>query len=263
MPYFSLETLPKEHFCKRCNSIKDIEHFSKNVTPGKGIFLSCALRGRNIKYPQEYKLESPEYFKDVKLRRLYNITLKDFNTMMENQNHRCEICDAHQKDCNKVFNVDHCHITGKVRGLLCSTCNLAIGRMNDDKELFIKAVEYLTDFESFVGNNKFNFKLVKTKLDKKDFTKKEIEKHKRLWEKYKMSLKEFEDMKIAQNNKCAICNKVEKENDVKSKLVVDHCHSSGEVRGLLCDMCNASIGLFKDKVKLLKIVVKYLEYYVK
>lgn len=48
-------------------------------------------------------------------------------------------------------------------------------------------------------------------------------------------------------------------NHHKSKLVVDHCHDTGIVRGLLCHNCNRALGLFKDKIEVLKNAIKYLE----
>ena len=45
----------------------------------------------------------------------------------------------------------------------------------------------------------------------------------------------------------------------KSKLVVDHCHATGKVRGLLCHNCNRALGLLKDKISVLKNAIQYLE----
>lgn len=59
-------------------------------------------------------------------------------------------------------------------------------------------------------------------------------------------------MVINQNNKCLICCKVK-------KLVVDHDHNTGLVRGLLCDTCNRGIGYLKEEVEILRNAIKYLE----
>jgi hypothetical protein len=61
--------------------------------------------------------------------------------MLESQNNSCAICggDAGQRS----FSVDHDHISGKVRGLLCRGCNVGIGNLKDDIEILEKAIEYI------------------------------------------------------------------------------------------------------------------------
>jgi hypothetical protein len=82
-------------------------------------------------------------------------------------------------------------------------------------------------------------------------------KGKYLRESYGLSFSQYAEMRDNQNNKCAICG--EEETRFLKKLVVDHCHSSGEVRKLLCNTCNHGIGNFKDNVELLKKAIGYLE----
>ncbi len=60
-----------------------------------------------------------------------------------------------------------------------------------------------------------------------------------------------------QNCCCAICGR--DESMLRRRLAIDHCHDSGQVRGLLCDECNAGIGFFKDSVELLQKAIEYLE----
>lgn len=57
--------------------------------------------------------------------------------------------------------------------------------------------------------------------------------------KYGLSEKQYDDLFARQNGRCAICGEAK-------KLVVDHCHSTGRVRALLCDDCNRGLGCFKD-----------------
>lgn len=60
-------------------------------------------------------------------------------------------------------------------------------------------------------------------------------------------------MEVTQSGKCLICNEIPK------RLVVDHCHTSGKVRGLLCDHCNTGLGRFKDSPELLMAAIRYLK----
>lgn len=81
----------------------------------------------------------------------------------------------------------------------------------------------------------------------------------RLSKTYGVSLDDFEAMLEAQNGGCAICAKPHQE--VKGeRLHVDHCHATGQVRGLLCSPCNHGIGNFKDNVERLKKAAKYLSH---
>jgi hypothetical protein len=59
-------------------------------------------------------------------------------------------------------------------------------------------------------------------------------------------------MKKSIDFKCELCNN-------KLPLAVDHCHTTGRVRGLLCSKCNTGLGQFNDDINLMKKAVKYLE----
>lgn len=78
---------------------------------------------------------------------------------------------------------------------------------------------------------------------------------------YGVSLKEVEEIFIKQKGKCAICRQEGfKMRDVhKSSLNLDHCHNTGQVRGLLCHNCNRALGLFKDNTVILSNAIEYLE----
>jgi len=63
--------------------------------------------------------------------------------MLEEQEHKCAICLTSDVDLEKLLAVDHCHTTGKVRGLLCSNCNLALGNFKDNITNLEQAIKYL------------------------------------------------------------------------------------------------------------------------
>lgn len=73
----------------------------------------------------------------------YNLTPGMFNTMLEEQDGGCAICGRESQKGN--LHVDHDHDTGKVRGLLCRNCNLALGLMDDDRRRLGAAIRYLTE----------------------------------------------------------------------------------------------------------------------
>lgn len=57
--------------------------------------------------------------------------------------HRCQICDRHEDEFSRRLSVDHCHKTGKLRGLLCHQCNFALGSLQDDPNIAASAAAYL------------------------------------------------------------------------------------------------------------------------
>lgn len=74
---------------------------------------------------------------------------------------------------------------------------------------------------------------------------------------YGISLEQYNDMLLIQDNKCMIC-KSEHTFDRYGVLAVDHCHSSGEIRGLLCFKCNTILGSVNDDVNILQEAINYL-----
>jgi hypothetical protein len=85
-----------------------------------------------------------ECAKDAVLQNKYGITLDKYKTMLIAQNHSCAICKT--KDPmgpTGEFVVDHCHTSGKVRGLLCNHCNTGLGKLGDTVESLEKAISYL------------------------------------------------------------------------------------------------------------------------
>ena len=72
--------------------------------------------------------------------------------------------------------------------------------------------------------------------------------------KYGITSVEYDALYILQGGKCAICNVIP-----TKPLVVDHCHATHKVRGLLCSECNKGLGFLKDSVELLGCAIKYLE----
>ena len=81
------------------------------------------------------------------IQRTYSITAEEYYEMLASQNNQCAICDSEEVNNSRISSgklfIDHCHDTGKVRGLLCSKCNHAIGLLNDDVDLLRKAIDYL------------------------------------------------------------------------------------------------------------------------
>ncbi len=75
---------------------------------------------------------------------VYGLTLADYDEMVKKLNGLCPICGSPPQ---QSFSLDHDHLTGKFRGLLCSFCNTALGLLRDNKNIMARAIAYLEKFE--------------------------------------------------------------------------------------------------------------------
>jgi hypothetical protein len=73
-----------------------------------------------------YKYDA-DVWRQRKLKHKFNISLEDYKLMLKNQNNKCKICKKEEVTKNRLLAVDHCHQTGKIRGLLCTSCNTKLG----------------------------------------------------------------------------------------------------------------------------------------
>lgn len=116
---------------------------------------TAAQRARREAQPEEVKeynrQKMRKYRKDPDkamkswLKHGYDLTVEQFRAMEAAQGNRCKICGTtpEQAGISRLF-VDHCHATGKVRGLLCNLCNSMLGKAKDQVEILQKAIAYLT-----------------------------------------------------------------------------------------------------------------------
>jgi hypothetical protein len=124
-----------KNICKKCNNKNKRDKYNSNLE------LSRKLGKEKAK---EFRRTRKEWTRNYDLKRFYNITIEQFEEMKSSQNGKCAICKTTEpKGRHNVFAVDHCHKTGKVRGLLCNKCNVGLGSFRDDIESLNCAVEYL------------------------------------------------------------------------------------------------------------------------
>ena len=130
-------------YCITCKLPKDENEnsFHKNQASADGLNSECkqCVAKRNKQYCKTHKREKRDYF----LRYNYGITLDDFETMLQGQNHQCALCGTTEPGGKGTFHVDHCHETGKIRALLCHFCNIMLGHAKEDPELLEKAAAYI------------------------------------------------------------------------------------------------------------------------
>jgi len=122
-------------------------------------WVKCEIEKRKTETEKEYlRRFQKEYRKSIKgkqalknayLKKQYGITLDEYDPMLEQQKGVCAICGEKETNLDtrtgRIFElaVDHCHETGKVRGLLCTKCNTGLGAFKDSVELLNKAINYL------------------------------------------------------------------------------------------------------------------------
>ena len=135
--------------CSVCGKEKLLTEYYRASGERRGVRSKCKVC--SSKWTK--KNRDPLKLRERKLMKAYGLSLADFNTMFSNQNGCCLICGKHQTEFKRVFQVDHCHHTGKVRGLLCSLCNSSLGGFQDNVNLLINAINYLEDSYETVGSD--------------------------------------------------------------------------------------------------------------
>jgi Autographiviridae endonuclease VII len=123
--------------CSRCKEYKPTSEYHVSKKASSGLHTYC--KECVVEYSRERYLKDPNKSRESVLKRMYGITLEDYNRMYENQKGNCAICKIHYE----VLSVDHNHKTSKVRKLLCDLCNKGLGAFADSLERLEQAVEYL------------------------------------------------------------------------------------------------------------------------
>lgn len=107
------------------------------------------------KYSREWRKANPDKAKNIDLKKRFGIGLAEYDALLEKQNKVCAICNQSENYVDsqghiRMLAVDHCHKTKKIRGLLCSKCNTALGKFNDDPEILSNAIKYLSEHNADV-----------------------------------------------------------------------------------------------------------------
>ena len=115
--------------CKRCMSEIRKLQYKKN-------------KGKERKSNKNWIANNKERWKELSrkcsLKRKYNMTPQKYGELWLSQKGKCKICYE-----RKPLNIDHCHKSNKVRGLLCKNCNFGIGSLKDDIGILTSAIQYL------------------------------------------------------------------------------------------------------------------------
>jgi hypothetical protein len=126
--------------CTKCKIFKILSNFYTDKDKSSGYRKECksciSIRPKNL---------NKELVRNRTIKWKYGITSEEYETLVFKQNNLCAICDKPNNE--QRLDIDHNHETGKVRGLLCHQCNLAIGCFKDNIEFMKKAIKYLRKYE--------------------------------------------------------------------------------------------------------------------
>lgn len=99
-----------------------------------------------IEYDRRQNIKNKNRRREYHLNKKYNLTCDEYDNMLLEQNNRCNICNIHQSEIDRVFTVDHNHFNGKIRSLLCCKCNWLLGNCNESIDVLNNAIKYIIKF---------------------------------------------------------------------------------------------------------------------
>jgi len=118
------------HRCASCGEHKPAEQFGRESRGTSGLRARC---------------KECTYWSAAKSR--YGVTKESFVALLASQGGKCALCHTREPTVrggsNVSWNIDHCHETGRVRGILCSPCNLRLGHFKDNVDMLQRAIDYL------------------------------------------------------------------------------------------------------------------------
>lgn len=244
--------------CTKCGHSKPLDDFYKERLGRLGRRSKCkacmdCASGKWMRenkasfsdYARKHYRENRRHSRSVALLRKFGISVEQYDAMLDGQAGACALCLEPEtvldwRGGSRCLSVDHDHDDGRIRGLLCFRCNTAVGRI--EKGGLVRLSSYLFDptlaaivaASSLVGDclcagrRRCTGRL-------RDFG---------------VSCVQYKAMLSVQSSVCALCGGTDKSKD----LAVDHDHATGRIRGLLCLVCNTSLGRFeKDRAIFLRL----------
>lgn len=211
-----------------------------NCHPGrlhyaKGVCKKCY--NKQIRYKNKpNKIKTPNY---AAIKYIYGIDKDDLDKLILHQQNRCAVCSILFGQ-TELFEIDHCHKSGDVRGLLCGVCNnLRVPILDTWRYLSYKLIAYIDKDPPFLGtytNNSPNLNAPS----------------RRKFRRYGLDQKMIETLLLTQNSKCVVCAA-----DINIyNLHIDH---DLYTRGASCShICAIKVSLLRENRHLLSIIMGYI-----
>jgi hypothetical protein len=153
--------------CSKCDTVKPLNEFPRDKRNKDGLYTYCKMcsRAKSLAWKQanpersregqrQSRQKNPRVYRNKQLLWTFGITLEQYEQMEANQNGLCAICRKPETEIHpnskklRNFAVDHDHDTGHIRGLLCNSCNRALGLFNDNPDILRSAITYLENSKS-------------------------------------------------------------------------------------------------------------------
>jgi nitrate/TMAO reductase-like tetraheme cytochrome c subunit len=129
--------------CKLCEQEKPLGDFYSSYDKwANKKYVGTRCKPCHLKYKQD-SLNTPKNRKREKLKLRYGLSYEQWEKIREEENFSCMICGISEEGTGKHLSVDHCHNSGKVRGVLCNSCNTMLGHAQDNIKILESAVNYL------------------------------------------------------------------------------------------------------------------------
>lgn len=110
------------------------------ANPDKFRERSRELYKKNV---EKYREKSRKAVRKHRLKTKYNMSVEQYEALVTSQGNKCAVCKTSDMGHAKEWSVDHCHKSGKVRGLLCQPCNTALGLAREDPAILRALANYI------------------------------------------------------------------------------------------------------------------------
>lgn len=150
-------------YCSKCQTEKTLDFFFKDKSRKDGYALICKVcrlahlkikretdaefhkkcKERSAAYRKRFPEQTRNSIRNATLKLKYGITSLQYNEMFSAQGNCCKVCKRTESKGYGTFHVDHCHTTGKIRGILCQPCNVTLGKMEESPEKLRALANYI------------------------------------------------------------------------------------------------------------------------
>ena len=128
--------------CTKCGAIKELTEFGNYTYKGQPRKRAACKSCKNAQQIKRYS-EAPEVHREYLYKKKYGISIQEYDELLDAQGGCCKICGTDTPNGQGRFVIDHNHVSGEIRGLLCSTCNTGLGNFFDNPQFLKNAATYL------------------------------------------------------------------------------------------------------------------------
>lgn len=122
--------------------MQPLDNFHRNNKNKTGTNRHSWCKDCTREYGREWRAKNATYYWDRYLNKRFGLPALDYDALLAAQDEKCAVCKSECKTGNRLA-VDHDHVTGRIRGLLCLRCNTMLGQADDDPERLRAAARYL------------------------------------------------------------------------------------------------------------------------